>query len=571
MKALINVVYRQSYVSQVTGVQANKVVSKVKRLGGGFGGKETRSIQLSGICAIAANKVKRPVRCMLNRDEDIMTSGQRHPFLARWKVAVNKDGKLQALDADVFANAGWSQDLSGAVIDRALTHIDGCYKFPNVHVRGRLAKTNTVSNTAFRGFGGPQGMFIAETYMEEIADHLVIPVDKLREINMYESNDRTHFKQALKDWHVPLMYQQVLQGSDYAERRMAVDDYNADHKWKKRGLAIIPTKFGISFTALFLNQAGALVHLYHDGSVLVAHGGIEMGQGLHTKMTMIAAQALGVPLSDVHISETATNTVANTSSTAASASSDLNGYAIFNACEQLNERLKPYREKLGKEATMKELVHAAYFDRVNLSANGFYKTPDIGYVWGPNTGQMFFYFTQGVAAAEVEIDTLTGDWTSLRADILMDVGRSINPAIDYGQIEGAFVQGQGLFTTEESLWHRASGQIFTRGPGTYKIPGFRDIPQIFNLSLLKDVTWENLRTIQRSRGVGEPPLFMGSSVFFAIRDALKAARKQYGEHEVLSLQSPATPERIRISCADPILKRSLVEPREGEKSFFISI
>ena len=555
----------------MTGVQANKIVSKVKRLGGGFGGKETRSIQLSGICATAANKVKRPVRCMLNRDEDIMTSGQRHPFLARWKVAVNKNGKLQALDADVFANAGWSQDLSGAVIDRALTHIDGCYNFPNVHVRGRLAKTNTVSNTAFRGFGGPQGMFIAETYMEEIADHLAIPVDKLREINMYEPNDRTHFKQALKDWHVPLMYEQILQGSNYAERRQAVDDYNTKHKWKKRGLAIIPTKFGISFTALFLNQAGALVHLYHDGSVLVAHGGTEMGQGLHTKMTMIAAQALGVPLSDVYISETATNTVANTSSTAASASSDLNGYAIFNACEQLNERLKPYREKLGKEASMKELVHAAYFDRVNLSANGFYKTPDIGYVWGPNTGQMFFYFTQGVAAAEVEIDTLTGDWTPLRADILMDVGRSINPAIDYGQIEGAFVQGQGLFTTEESLWHRASGQIFTRGPGTYKIPGFRDIPQIFNVSLLKDVTWENLRTIQRSRGVGEPPLFMGSSVFFAIRDALKAARKQYGEHEVLSLQSPATPERIRISCADPIIKRSLVEPREGEKSFFISI
>ncbi len=571
MKAFTNAVYRQSYVSQVTGVQANKIVSKVKRLGGGFGGKETRSIQLSGICATAANKVKRPVRCMLNRDEDMMTSGQRHPFLARWKVAVNKDGKLQALDADVFANAGWSQDLSGAVIDRALTHIDGCYQFPNVHVRGRLAKTNTVSNTAFRGFGGPQGMFIAETYMEEIADHLAIPVERLREINMYKPDHRTHFKQALKDWHVPLMYQQVLQGSDYAERRQAVNEYNAEHKWKKRGLAIIPTKFGISFTALFLNQAGALVHLYHDGSVLVAHGGTEMGQGLHTKMTMIAAQALGVPLSDVYISETATNTVANTSSTAASASSDLNGYAIFNACEQLNERLKPYREKLGKEASMKELVHAAYFDRVNLSANGFYKTPDIGYVWGPNTGQMFFYFTQGVAAAEVEIDTLTGDWTSLRVDIKMDVGRSINPAIDYGQIEGAFVQGQGLFTTEESLWHRASGQIFTRGPGTYKIPGFRDIPQIFNVSLLKDVTWENLRTIQRSRGVGEPPLFMGSSVFFAIRDALKAARKQYGEQEVLSLQSPATPERIRISCADPIIKRSLVEPREGEKSFFISI
>ena len=563
--------YRQSYVSQVTGVQANKIVSRVKRLGGGFGGKETRSIQLAGICSVAAKKTKRPVRCMLNRDEDILTSGQRHPFLTRWKVAVNNDGKLQALDADVFCNAGWSQDLSAAVVDRSLSHIDGCYLIPNVHVRGRLAKTNTVSNTAFRGFGGPQGMFIAETYMEEVADHLGMPVEKLREINFYQPDEKTHFNQELKDWHVPLMYKQVLNESDYSERRKAVECYNLHSKWKKRGLAIIPTKFGISFTALFLNQAGALVHIYHDGSILVSHGGTEMGQGLHTKMTQIAAQALGVPLADVYISETATNVVANTSSTAASASSDLNGYAIWNACDQLNERLRPYREKFGTNATMKELAHAAYFDRVNLSANGFYKTPDIGYVWGPNKGQMFFYFTQGVTAAEVEIDTLTGDWTCLRADIKMDVGRSINLAIDYGQIEGAFVQGQGLFTTEESLWHRASGQIFTKGPGTYKIPGFRDIPQVFNVSLLKDVEWENLRTIQRSRGVGEPPLFMGSSVFFALRDALKAARKQYGVDEVLNLQSPATPERIRVSCADPILKRSLVLPRDGEKSFFMSI
>lgn len=563
--------HRQSYVAQVTGVQANKIVSKVKRLGGGFGGKETRSIQLSGMCAVAANKMRRPVRCMLNRDDDIVTSGQRHPFLARWKIGVNKDGKLQALDADVFANAGWSQDLSGAVVDRALSHIDGCYRIPNIHVRGRIAKTNTVSNTAFRGFGGPQGLFIAETYMEEIADHLNMPVEKLREINLYKPNEKTHFNQELKDWHVPLMYQQVLSEANYAERRKAVDAYNASSKWKKRGLALIPTKFGISFTAIFLNQAGALVHIYHDGSVLVAHGGCEMGQGLHTKMTQIAAQALGVPLSDVFISETATNTVPNTSSTAASASSDLNGYAIADACDQLNARLAPYRDKLGKDAPLQKLAHAAYFDRVNLCANGFYKTPDIGYVWGPNTGQMFYYFTQGVAAAEVEIDTLTGDWTCLRADIKMDVGRSINPAIDYGQIEGAFVQGQGLFTTEESLWQRASGQIFTKGPGTYKIPGFRDIPQQFNVSLLKDVEWQDLRTIQRSRGVGEPPLFMGSSVFFAIRDALRAARKQYGEEEVLSLQSPATVERIRVSCVDPIIKRVKVEPREGEKSFFLSI
>jgi xanthine dehydrogenase/oxidase len=551
----------------------------VKRLGGGFGGKETRSIQLSGICALAAKTTGRPVRCMLNRDEDMMTTGQRHPFLAHWKVGVNSDGKLQALDADVFCNAGWTQDLSGAVCDRSLSHIDGCYLIPNVNVRGRLCRTNTMSNTAFRGFGGPQGMFISESYMEEIADRLDIPVEKLREINLYKPNEVTHFNQTLTDWHVPLMYQQVQDESSYAARREAVTKYNEEHKWKKRGLALIPTKFGISFTALFFNQAGALVHIYHDGSVLVAHGGTEMGQGLHTKMTMIAAEALGVPLSDVFISETATNTVANTSSTAASASSDLNGYAVWNACKQLNERLEPYRQKFGEGASMHKLASAAYFDRVNLSANGFYKTPDIGYTWGPNTGMMFFYFTQGVTAAEVEVDTLTGDWTCLRADIKMDVGRSINPSIDYGQIEGAFIQGMGLFTIEESLWFSGgpmAGQLATRGPGAYKIPGFRDIPQEFNVSILKDVEWENLRTIQRSRGVGEPPLFMGSAVFFAIRDALKAARAQYGvlgntEDGLLSLESPATPERIRMACVDPIVKRAYVAPKEGEKGFFMAI
>ncbi|RAL17538.1 putative xanthine dehydrogenase HxA [Aspergillus homomorphus CBS 101889] len=560
----------QTYVAQVSGVAANKIVSRVKRLGGGFGGKETRSVQLAGICATAAAKLKRPVRCMLDRDEDIVTSGQRHPFYCRWKVAVTKEGKLLALDADVYANGGHTQDLSGAVVERSLSHIDGVYRFPNVYVRGRICKTNTVSNTAFRGFGGPQGMFFAESIMEEVADYLNVPVEEFRLQNMYKPGDKTHYNQELKDWHVPLMYNQVLEESSYAERRKAVTEYNKKHKWSKRGMAIIPTKFGISFTALFLNQAGALVHIYHDGSVLVAHGGVEMGQGLHTKMTMIAAEALGVPQSNVFISETSTNTVANTSSTAASASSDLNGYAIFNACEQLNERLKPYRENM-PGATMKELAHAAYFDRVNLSAQGYYRTPDIGYVWGQNTGQMFFYFTQGVTAAEVQLDTLTGDWTPLRADIKMDVGRTINPAIDYGQIEGAFIQGQGLFTTEESLWHRASGQIFTKGPGNYKIPGFRDIPQVFNVSLLKGVEWENLRTIQRSRGVGEPPLFMGSAVFFAIRDALKAARRQWNVHEVLRLESPATPERIRVSCADPIIERVRVVPQEGEKSFFVAI
>jgi xanthine dehydrogenase/oxidase len=574
-----NTTETQAYAAQATGVANNKIVCKVKRLGGGFGGKETRSCQVSTICAVAANKTKRPVRCMLNRDEDIMTSGQRHPFLSVWKVGVNKDGKIQALQADVFNNGGWSQDLSAAVLDRAMSHIDGVYKIPNVNVQGRICKTNTVSNSAFRGFGGPQGMFIAESYMTEVADHLKMPVERFREINMYKPGESTHFNQKLEDFFVPHMWKQIMETTAYENRRKAITEFNSTHKWQKKGLAIIPTKFGISFTALFLNQAGALIHIYHDGSVLVAHGGIEMGQGLHTKICQIVAETLQVPLANVHISETATNTVPNTSSTAASASSDLNGYAAYNACAQLNERLKPYREKFGPDATMKQLAHAAYFDRVNLSAQGFYATPDIGYTWGPypedpskeNTGLMFFYFTQGVAASEVTIDTLTGDFTVNRTDILMDVGQSINPSIDYGQIEGAYLQGQGLFTTEESLWHRASGQIFTRGPGAYKIPGFRDIPQEFNVSLLKDVEWKNLRTIKRSRGVGEPPLFMGAAVFFAIRDALVAARKQWGEEEVLVLRSPATVERIRVSCADPILKRSEVVAREGEKSFFVSI
>jgi xanthine dehydrogenase/oxidase len=576
----------------VCGVQANKVNVRVKRLGGGFGGKETRSVLLSSALALAAKKTGRPVRCMLTREEDMVMMGQRHPFLGRYKIGVNKDGKIQALDCDIFNNAGWTFDLSPAVVERSMTHVDGCYQIPNVFIRGRICKTNTMSNTAFRGFGGPQGMFIAETYMEETADRLGIPVEKLREINFYKSQDTTHFNQEITDWHVPLMYKQVQDESAYASRKEAIAKFNEGNKWRRRGLALIPTKFGISFTALFLNQAGALVHIYHDGSILVAHGGTEMGQGLHTKMTQIAAQALGVPLDNVFISETATNTVANASPTAASASSDLNGYAVLNACDQLNERLAPYREKLGPEATMKDLAHAAYFDRVNLSAQGFYKTPEIGYTWGENRGKMFFYFTQGVAAAEVEVDLLTGSWTCLRADLKMDVGQSINPAIDYGQIQGAFVQGMGLFTMEESLWLRngpMAGNLFTRGPGAYKIPGFRDIPQDFNVSLLKDVEWKELRTIQRSRGVGEPPLFMGSAVFFAIRDALRSARRDAGvvakvvddggvdgvdgagADGLLRLESPATPERIRLACEDDIMRRARVVPKDGEKSFFVAI
>jgi xanthine dehydrogenase/oxidase len=573
----------QAFAARVCEVAANKINVRVKRMGGGFGGKESRPVVLSSSLALAAKKTGRPVRYMLTREEDMLTMGQRHPFLGRYKIGVNKDGKIMALDCDLFNNAGWSFDLSPAVMERAVLHVDGCYRIPNMHVRGRVCKTNTVSNTAFRGFGGPQGNFVIESCLDEVADRLNMAPEKLREINFYKDDEQTHFNQSLYDWHVPLMWEQVKKETMYEPRREMIRQFNEKNKWRKRGLAIVPTKFGISYTALFLNQAGALVHIYHDGSVLVAHGGTEMGQGLHTKMTQIAAEALSVPLDNVYISETQTNTVANASPTAASASSDLNGFAVYNACELLNERLAPYREKLGKDATMKDIAHAAYFDRVNLSAQGFYKTPEIGYTWGENKGRAFFYFTQGVAAAEVEIDTLTGTWTCVRADIKMDVGRSINPAIDYGQIQGAFLQGLGLFTMEESLWLRngpMAGNLFTRGPGAYKIPGFRDIPQEFNVSLLKDVEWTQLRTIQRSRGVGEPPLFMGSAVFFAIRDALREARRAEGvaategENDspgLLRLESPATVERIRLACEDEIMRRARVQAKEGEKSFFVAI
>lgn len=504
-----------------------------------------------------------------------MTTGQRNPFQVHWKVGVSKDGMLQVLDADVYNNAGYSKDLSAAVMDRALTHMDNCYWIPHVHLRAHVCKTNTHSNTAFRGFGAPQGMYISESIMSAAADNLGISIDDLREKNLYKEGQLTPFLQRLEDWHVPQILKQIREESDYDRRVKEVEEFNSTHKWKKRGICCIPTKFGLSFaTAVHLNQAGALVHIYHDGSVLLAHGGTEMGQGLYTKMCQIAAQELNVSLDSIFTSETASNTVANTSPTAASSGSDLNGMAIQNACKQLNERLESYREKYGRDAPMKQLAHAAYLDRVNLSANGFWKMPDVGFLWGNYVDPlpMYFYFTQGAAISEVELDVLTGDHTVLRTDIKMDVGRSINPAIDYGQIEGAFVQGQGLFTMEESLWLTRGGQLFTRGPGTYKIPGFSDVPQDFRVSLLKGVPWAKLRSIQSSKGIGEPPLFLGATVLFALREAVKAARKEMaveGEREkVLALDSPATPERLRLAVGDRIVKWAMVEAKEGEKGFF---
>lgn len=565
----------QEFVSQVCGVPSNRVNARVKRMGGAFGGKESRSVQLACLLAVAAKKTWRPMRCMLNRDEDMMTTGQRHPIQARWKVGTKSDGTLIALEADVYDNAGYSHDMSGAVMDRCCTHLDNCYEIPNVLIRGHVCKTNTHSNTAFRGFGGPQAMFIAESYMTAVAEGLNIDIDELRWKNLYKEGQLTPFLQKIdQDWHVPMLLSQVRQEVNYSERKAAIEKFNSEHKWRKRGISMIPTKFGLSFaTALHLNQAGASVKIYADGSVLLHHGGTEMGQGLYTKMCQIAAQELNVPVDAIFTQDTTTYQIANASPTAASSGSDLNGMAVKDACDQLNSRLAPFREKYGADAPMKTLAHAAYLERVNLAANGFWKMPRIGYKWGnydiKTVKPMYYYFTQGVACTEVELDCLTGDHTVLRTDIKMDIGRSINPAIDYGQIEGAFVQGQGLFTMEESLWTQ-SGQLFTKGPGTYKIPGFSDIPQVFNVSFLQGVEWGHLRSIQSSKGVGEPPLFMGATVLFALREALVSARKDNGVTEKLVLDSPATAERLRLAVGDELLRRGTVMPREGERGFWVT-
>ncbi|KAG0375233.1 hypothetical protein BGX24_009380 [Mortierella sp. AD032] len=527
----------------------------------------TKSIVKGDVDAAFATCAKRPVRCMLDRNEDMAISGQRNPFMGKWKVGLDENNKLVALDTELYLNAGWSSDLSVAVMERALGHIDNVYYIPNVRAVGRCCRTNIHSNTAFRGFGGPQANVIAETYMTEIAERIGMTQEEFREINFYKEGQTTHFNQELKDWHLPKGYFQLKEKANFDARKAAVEEFNKQSKWRKRGLAFIPTKYGISFTALHLNQAGAMIHIYHDGSVLLSHGGVEMGQGLHPKMIQVCAEGLQIPMEMIHIVETSTDKVANASPTAASASSDMNGMAVKNACDQINERLEPYRTK---GLPWKEIVHHAYFDRVNLSANGFYKVPDLGYKWGENKGQLFFYFTMGAAISEVEVDLLTGSHTVLRSDVNMDLGRSINPSIDIGQIEGAFIQGMGWSTTEESLYF-PNGRLFTQGPGNYKIPGFQCIPQEFNISFFEDVTHESVKTVYKSKGVGEPPLFLGSSVYFAIRNALWYARQENGHPGSFALSLPATPERIRMAVGDSIAESSKLEAKSGERPWVLSV
>ncbi|KAF9598089.1 hypothetical protein IFM89_024434 [Coptis chinensis] len=537
----------QKYVCHVLGLPMAKVVCKTKRIGGGFGGKETRSAMIAAAAAVPSYLLNRPVKLTLDRDVDMMISGQRHSFLGKYKVGFTNEGKLLALDLEIYNNGGNSLDLSLAVLERAMFHSDNVYEVPNIRVTGRVCFTNIPSNTAFRGFGGPQGLLIAENWIQRIAVELKRSPEEIREINFQREGSVLHYGQELQHCTLAPLWDELKYSCDFWKARSKVDQFNSQNRWKKRGVAMVPTKFGISFTLKFMNQAGALVQVYTDGTVLVTHGGVEMGQGLHTKVAQVAASSFNIPLSSVP----------NASPTAASASSDMYGAAVLDACEQIKARMEPIAST-GKHNSFAELCLICYMERVDLSAHGFYITPDIDFDWKTGKGNPFSYFTYGAAFAEVEIDTLTGDFHTRMADIILDLGHSLNPAIDIGQIEGAFIQGLGWVALEELKWGDADhkwvrpGFLYTCGPGSYKIPSANDIPLNFNVSLLKG--HPNVKAIHSSKAVGEPPFFLASSVFFAIKDAIGAARAEAGYNEWFPLDNPATPERIRMACIDDFTK-----------------
>ncbi|XP_078434820.1 xanthine dehydrogenase-like isoform X2 [Wolffia australiana] len=425
----------QKYVASVLGLPLSKVVCKTKRLGGGFGGKETRSGFISAAAAVASYHLKKPIKLTLDRDVDMATTGQRHSFFGKYKVGFANTGRILSLDVEIYNNAGNSLDLSLAVLERAMFHSDNCYDIPHIRVSGQVCYTNFPSNTAFRGFGGPQGMLIAENWIEKIATELHKRPEEIREINLQGEGYVLHYGQQLHNCTLGHVWSQLKESCNFRKAYKAARDFNASNRWKKQGVALVPTKFGISFTTKFMNQAGALVQVYIDGSVLVTHGGVEMGQGLHTKVAQIAASAFNIPLSAVFISETSTDKVPNASPTAASASSDMYGAAVLDACDQIKLRMKPVTSRLGENASFKDVAMACYLERIDLSAHGFYITPDIGFDWEVGKGSPFSYYTYGAAFASVEIDTLTGDFLTRDADIIMDLGYSLNPAIDVGQMK----------------------------------------------------------------------------------------------------------------------------------------
>lgn len=554
----------QEIVAHVLGLHSHEVTVQCLRMGGGFGGKEMQPHGFAAIAALGARLTGRPVRVRLNRTQDLTMSGKRHGFHATWKIGFDAEGRIQALEATLTADGGWSLDLSEPVVARALCHIDNTYWIPNARVTGRIAKTNKVSNTAFRGFGGPQGMLVMEDIMGRCAPLLGLDPMELRERNFYRQGHSTPYGQPVAHpERISVTWRQVQDDAGIADRKREIAAFNAAHPHTKRALAITGIKFGISFNLTAFNQAGALVLVYKDGSVLINHGGTEMGQGLHTKMLQVAATTLGIPLHKVRLAPTRTDKVPNTSATAASAGADLNGAAVKNACEQIRERLlRVAGTQLGanasdvrivegvarvlgddKELAWDDLVRTAYFQRVQLSAAGFYRTEGLHWDAKAFQGSPFKYFSYGAAAAEVEVDGFTGAYRIRRVDIVHDVGDSLSPMIDIGQVEGGFVQGAGWLTLEDLRWDAGEGpgrgRLLTQAASTYKLPSFSEMPEEFNVRLLENATEEG--AVYGSKAVGEPPLMLA----FSVREALRQAAAEFGPAGVsVELASPATPEAV---------------------------
>jgi xanthine dehydrogenase large subunit len=549
----------QHMVAHVLGVPASAVVVNVRRMGGGFGGKETQMNLFACVAALAAKRLGRAVKLRPDRDDDFTITGKRHDFVIDYEVGFDNSGRIHAVSGDFYARCGYSSDLSGPVTDRALFHADNAYYYPAVELRSHPMKTNTCSNTAFRGFGGPQGVILAERVVEDIAYALGRDPLEIRKLNLYENGQLTPYHQEVEDQILPRIFEDLEASADYHARRQAVLDWNARGGVIRKGIALTPVKFGISFTATWYNQAGALIHIYSDGSIHLNHGGTEMGQGLNTKIAQVVAEALGVDIARIRITRTTTEKVPNTSATAASSGTDLNGMAALDACRQLLDRLTAFAAETGgvtadrvrigevveigtRTLPFAEFIRQAYMARIQLSAAGFYKTPKIH--WNRDTGQgrPFYYFAYGAACAEVAVDTLTGEYVIERADVLHDVGRSLNPALDKGQVEGAFVQGTGWLTSEE-LWWDDKGRLRTHAPSTYKIPLASDRPKIFNVAL-PDWSVNRENTIKRSKAVGEPPFMLGISVFQALNMAV-ASFNGYAENP--RIDAPATPERVLMA------------------------
>ena len=555
----------QQMVAHAVGLEAKDVVVECRRMGGGFGGKESQPALIACIAALMTRHTGRPAKLRLDRDVDMIMTGKRHDYRIDYDVGFDDDGLIRGVEFTFASRCGMSADLSGAVNDRTIFHCDNAYFLSDVSVVSHRCKTHTVSNTAFRGFGGPQGMFGIETVIDEIARYLGRDPLEIRLRNLYGIGERdtTHYGQKFEDNVLPELIDRLRRDSDYDARRAEIRAANRDAPVIKRGIALTPVKFGISFTATHLNQAGALVHVYTDGTVHLNHGGTEMGQGVNTKVAQVVAEEFGIGMDRIKITAADTSKVPNASATAASAGSDLNGMAARDACRAIRDRLVTFaaerygvapdriefrdgRVRLGDEETgFTELVRAAYYARISLSATGYYRTPKIHYDRKTLSGRPFYYFACGAAVSEVAIDTLTGETRVLRVDILHDCGRSLNPAIDLGQIEGGFIQGMGWLTTEE-LWWDEAGALRTHAPSTYKIPVCSDLPVDFRVSLLESAG-NTEDTIHRSKGVGEPPLMLALSVFHAIRDAVAAAGDYRGSPR---LAAPATPEAVLTAIGE---------------------